>query len=169
MNDMYHKMKLDEYSRMKALEADITKDAVMSVFVSASEKGNLTAEQMYRHTDYYEAWVGGVDYITNQIRTDPTYKDGSYLFQCRNGHTSQEIYPPHLVPALWARIPRPDEGTHDNPIEYDASVGMELENGKFYTEDDVLYECFRDSGQPVYNRLADLVGIYVRVSNGGSV
>ena len=40
---------------------------------------------------------------------------------------------------------------------------MALENGKYYTQSDVLYRCTRDTGNPVYNTLAELVGIYVEV------
>ena len=42
---------------------------------------------------------------------------------------------------------------------------MELEETKYYTQNEVLYYCFRSTGQPVFNDLADLVGIYVEVSN----
>ena len=36
-----------------------------------------------------------------------------------------------------------------------------VENGKYYSQDGVTYLCTRDTGTPVYNPLADLVGIYV--------
>ena len=64
--------------------------------------------------------------------------------------------------SLFARVAKEEEGTHDNPIGYDGN--MELFNGKYYTQDEVLYLCFRDTGVPVYNALADLVGLYVEVS-----
>ena len=41
---------------------------------------------------------------------------------------------------------------------------MELENGKYYSQDGVTYLCTRDTGIPVYNPLKDLVGIYVEVA-----
>ena len=41
---------------------------------------------------------------------------------------------------------------------------MALEAGKYYIEDDVVYLCNRDTGQPVYNALSELVGLYVEVS-----
>ena len=40
---------------------------------------------------------------------------------------------------------------------------MELFNGKYYSQSGVVYHCFRDTGTPVYNNLADLVGLYVEV------
>lgn len=41
---------------------------------------------------------------------------------------------------------------------------MELEEEKYYSQDGVTYLCTRDTGIPVYNPLADLVGIYVEVA-----
>ena len=50
-------------------------------------------------------------------------------------------------------------GTLENPIPYEGN--MALENGKYYTQDDVIYLCNRDTGNPVYHALKDLVGLYV--------
>lgn len=52
-------------------------------------------------------------------------------------------------------------GTLENPIEY--SGNMALENGKYYTQDGVVYLCNRDTENPVYHALSDLVGLYVEV------
>ena len=38
---------------------------------------------------------------------------------------------------------------------------MALESGKYYIQDYVIYCCTRDTINPVYNALADLVGLYV--------
>ena len=38
---------------------------------------------------------------------------------------------------------------------------MALENGKYYVQDGVTDLCNRDTVNPVYNALADLVGQYV--------
>jgi hypothetical protein len=40
---------------------------------------------------------------------------------------------------------------------------MALEHGKYYTQDGVTYLCIRDTGNPVYNHLSDLVGLYVEI------
>lgn len=52
-------------------------------------------------------------------------------------------------------------GTLENPIEYNGN--MVLENGKYYSQDGVTYLCNRDSGNPVYHTLKDLIGLYVEV------
>ena len=41
---------------------------------------------------------------------------------------------------------------------------MELFNGKYYSQNGVVYKCNRDTQQAVYNPLADLVGIYVEIA-----
>jgi len=40
---------------------------------------------------------------------------------------------------------------------------MEIFNGKYYTQDEVLYRCMRDSGQALTHNLSELVGLYVEV------
>jgi hypothetical protein len=38
---------------------------------------------------------------------------------------------------------------------------MALEAGKYYVQDGVIYRCIRDTENPVYSPLAQLVGTYV--------
>ena len=64
--------------------------------------------------------------------------------------------------SLFAEICETHEGTLNDPIPY--SGNMALENGKYYTQDGVTYLCNRDTGNPVYNPLAELVGLYVEIA-----
>lgn len=61
--------------------------------------------------------------------------------------------------SLYSEVSMPSDGSASKPIAYNGN--MELENGKYYTQDDMVFECFRDTGVPVYNKLIDLVGLYV--------
>ncbi len=63
--------------------------------------------------------------------------------------------------ALYEEICEEHTGTADDPIPYNNN--MELFNGKYYIQKDVRYLCTRDSGQPLYNDLSALVGLYVEV------
>lgn len=65
--------------------------------------------------------------------------------------------------ALYEEINETHIGTKEDPIPYNNN--MELELGKYYSQDGVIYLCSRDSGQAVYNPLKDLIGIYVVISN----
>jgi hypothetical protein len=72
----------------------------------------------------------------------------------------------HYVPgdgteSLYVRIDELHSGTVDDPIPYNGN--MALEYGKYYSENGKVYFCNRDTVNPVYNNLADLVGLYVEV------
>lgn len=77
--------------------------------------------------------------------------------------TIQAHYPPgEGTESLYTRIDEIHDGTKYDPIPYNGN--MALEKGKYYIEDGIVYLCNRDTGIAVYNRLADLVGIYVEVA-----
>ena len=78
------------------------------------------------------------------------------------GHTSQADWSPDVAVSLFEKINETNVGTKADPIPY--SGNMVLEKGKYYIEDGIIYLCNRDTGIAIYNRLADLVGIYVEVA-----
>ena len=85
---------------------------------------------------------------------------GGKLWRCLQAHTSQTGWEPSTATAsLWEEICESHAGTKDDPIPY--SGNMALESGKYYIQDDVVYRCTRDTINPVYNSLADLIGLYV--------
>lgn len=84
------------------------------------------------------------------------------LWEVRQDHNIASHFAPSLATAsLWKEVTEEgaDVGTIDNPIPYDGN--MELEEGRYYSQDGVVYLCTRSTGVPVYNALKDLVGIYV--------
>ena len=77
--------------------------------------------------------------------------------------TIQEHYPPGTgTESLYTRIDEQHDGTKYDPIPY--SGNMALEQGKYYVQDGITYLCTRDTVNPVYNALTDLVGLYVEVT-----
>lgn len=135
------------------------KDAASATLVALTENGTVALNKAAEHPDMYEPWEAGQHYAVGKIRLY-----GDYLYQCRQEHDAQEIYPPNIIPALWERIPKPHEGEHDTPIPYDASVGMALTEGLYYAEDGSLYVCTRSSVNPVYGPLSGLVGIFTELA-----
>ena len=108
-----------------------------------------------RMTEFYPEWTSGHAYTA-------AYKVqyGGNLWRCMQSHTAQPGWEPSTATAsLWEQICESHDGTLADPIPY--SGNMALENGKYYTQEGVTYLCTRDTGSPVYNALADLVGIYV--------
>ena len=61
--------------------------------------------------------------------------------------------------SLYTRIDETHDGTLYDPIPYEGN--MALVSGKYYSQDGVTYLCSRDTVNPVYNPLCELVGIYV--------
>ena len=106
----------------------------------------------------YPEWAAGVDYSTG-------YKVQylGKLYKVVQAHTSQETWTPDITASLYTRIDEVHDGTQYDPIPYNGN--MTLYNGKYYSQDGVTYLCNRDTGNPVYNKLSELVGIYVEVIN----
>ena len=74
-----------------------------------------------------------------------------------------ENQPPSIdTAALYEEVNETNAGTPEDPIPYDNN--MELFEGKYYTQEGVVYLCTRSTGQAVYNPLAALVGIYVELA-----
>ncbi len=118
-----------------------------------------------RMKDYYPPWESGKAYtIANGCPVGYKVTRNGRLWKLRQEHTSQDNWAPGETgtESLWKEICESHDGTQYDPIPYNGN--MELENGKYYTQSDVLYKCTRDTGNPVYNSLAELVGIYVEVA-----
>lgn len=81
------------------------------------------------------------------------------VWKLRSEHTSQTGWEPENAPAQWEQINETHAGTQADPIPYDGN--MALTAGLYYVQNGVVYLCTRDTGNPVYNDLADLVGLYV--------
>ena len=64
--------------------------------------------------------------------------------------------------SLFSKVDETHKGTIDDPIPYEKN--MEIYNGMYYSQYDVVYLCIRDSGQPLYHDLSALVGNYVEVA-----
>lgn len=111
----------------------------------------------YRMKEFYPAYEVGKTYAAGD-----KFIHGGELYRVLQAHTSQENWAPGVgTESLYVRIDEQHDGTKYDPIPY--SGNMALENGKYYSQSGVTYLCNRDTGNPVYNALADLVGIYVEV------
>ena len=107
-----------------------------------------------RMKEFYPEWAADVDYSTGY-----KVQHGGKLC-CRQAHTSQEGWEPENVPALWEELCETHDGSLYDPIPYDGN--MALVSGKYYSQDGVTYLCNRDTVNPVYNPLRELVGLYVK-------
>ena len=82
------------------------------------------------------------------------------LWRAIQAHTAIVTWEPVNAVSLREQINETHDGTIDDAIPYNGN--MALVNGKYYTQNDVIYLCTRDTGNPVYHPLAELVGLYVK-------
>ena len=64
--------------------------------------------------------------------------------------------------SLFSKVDESHAGTYEDPIPYE--VNMEIYQGTYYSQYDVVYLCIRSSGQPLQHDLSALVGNYVEVA-----
>ena len=131
-------------------------EAEVSRLLIAQQINTLTVDDntALRMKDFYPEWTGGTAYETGF-----KVSRGGRLWRVIQSHTSQIGWEPENAPSLWEQINESHEGTVDDPIPYEGN--MTLINGKYYIQDSVVYQCTRDTGNPVYNTLSDLIGLYV--------
>lgn len=111
-----------------------------------------------RMTAFYPEWSTGQAYTVGY----KVQRNGN-LWRCIQAHTSQDSWVPSTDTAsLWERIDETHDGTQYDPIPYEGN--MALTAGLYYIQGGVTYLCTRDTVNPVYNALADLVGLYVEVT-----
>ncbi len=163
-----HTFEIDQTARMKKMLDLIEQEK------KEFANRNLTAEQMLEVKSLAPVWgkdivqgdlvVKGTKFLyTPEGETEPR------LYSVLQDHTVMNHYHPSIdTAALYVEV-TPDFveigdetvelGTLENPIEYNGN--MILENGKYYIQDSVVYLCNRDTINPVYHNLSDLIGLYV--------
>lgn len=107
--------------------------------------------------ELYDEWSG------NSIEYSKDYKirRNGKVYKVIMAHTSQEDWSPEVATSLFTIIDEVHSGTLEDPIPY--SINMEIFNGKYYSQDGVIYLCTRNSSIALHNNLKDLVGIYVEI------
>ncbi len=121
----------------------------------------LTDTESLKVKDLYPEWESKMG---QQVNAGEKYWYDGRLWKVLQQHTVQETWKPgEGTESLYTEVTESHAGTKEDPIPY--GNNMELEEGKYYSQDGVTYLCTRDTGIPVYNPLADLVGIYVEVAS----
>lgn len=152
-----------QYNEMAAKEAaeakhrPISENEVMTMLITA-QINTLSVDDAtaVRMVAFYPEWAKDTTYTVGY-----KVKYLGKLYKVVQAHTSQETWTPDITASLYTRIDEVHDGSKYDPIPYEGN--MTLYNGKYYIEDNVTYLCNRDTGNPVYNKLSELVGIYVEV------
>lgn len=130
----------------------------------------LSAEQMLTHKAFAPKWGEDEGFREGDtvVKGDKFTYEGKLYAVLQNHTILPHYYPSVNTASLYVEV-TPDYteegeemGTLENPIPYEGN--MVLENGKYYTQNGVVYLCTRDSINPLYHALADLVGLYVEIS-----
>ena len=98
--------------------------------------------------------------IGKQLNVGEYIQHEGKLYRVLQAHTAQNTWAPgNGTESIFVVIDKEHPGTLEDPIPYEGN--MELFNGKYYIQNEVVYLCTRDSGAPLYHDLSSLVGIYV--------
>ena len=131
-------------------------ESELSRMLIAQQINTLTVDDntALRMVEFYPEWTENTEYTIGY----KVQRNGK-LWRALQAHTSQVGWEPENAASLWTEICESHAGTLEDPIPY--SGNMALESGKYYMQDGKVYRCTRDTGNPVYNALSELVGLYV--------
>ena len=143
--------KFEAYERTRPLTESEVSRMIITKQINGLTVDDSTALRM---REFYPDWAAGQDYPVGF-----KVQRGGALYKVLQAHTSQTGWEPENAASLWTEICESHAGTLEDPIPY--SGNMALESGKYYSQDGKVYRCTRDTGNPVYNALSELVGLYV--------
>ena len=143
--------KFEAYERTRPLTAEEVTAMLIRQQINTLTVDDNTALRML---EFYPEWASDTDYTVGY----KVQRNGK-LWRCLQAHTSQIGWEPENAASLWTEICESHAGTLEDPIPY--SGNMALESGKYYMQDVKIYRCTRDTVNPVYNALSELVGLYV--------
>lgn len=165
--DEYFEIDESEANKIIGIEIPNKEDTIASLDMISNigyaiVKLNLSDEEALAYTEYYPNWE---DYINKSLPVNFKIQYNGKLYKTLQSVkvVLENQYPSINTAALYEEINETHSGTKEDPIPYNNN--MQLELGKYYSQNGVVYMCHRDTGQAVYNDLKDLVGIYVTVVN----
>lgn len=155
--EMNQRKKQDAQQAQQEKNRPLTENEVLSLLIP-QQINTLTVDDntALRMMTFYPEWAEGTAYEAGF----KVQRNGK-LWRVVQAHTSLAGWEPEHVAALWEQINETHNGTMDDPIPYEGN--MALVEGKCYVQDYVIYRCTRDTINPVYNPLSELVGMYVEL------
>ncbi len=148
--------KFEAYERNRPLTAEEVNAMLIRQQINSLAVDDNTALRM---REFYPEWEEMIGQTVEKAGFRFTHGGDLYKTIPAN-HTFQANWVPGVgTESLYTRIDESHAGTLTDPIPY--SGNMALKAGKHYSQDGAVYLCTRDTVNPVYNALADLVGLYV--------
>lgn len=150
--------KAENLDRIREKSRPLSEGEVISMLLSQSIQSiEVDDNTAHRMKSYYPEWEPGKAYAVGNKLT----RNGK-LYKVIQSHTAQAGWEPESVPAMFTEICETHEGTMEDPIPY--SGNMALEKDKYYIQNNEIYICTRDTVNPVYHALSELVGLYVEIA-----
>lgn len=127
--------------------------------VAAIKAMRETAEDQTaaRAVELYPSWAVGLT-----VAVGDRLQHGGKLYKVIQAHTTQADWTPDVAVSLFEVIDVEHSGTAEDPIPW--AVNMQCYNGKYYTFDNVLYLCIRDSGIALAYTPDQLLGNYFELA-----
>ena len=168
INGQYIDMTAEEIAAMEAEAAryeaaertrPLTAEEVTAMLIR-QQINTLTVDDntALRMKDFYPAFES---VIGQTVKQGFKFTHGGKLWRTEQPEmTIQEHYAPGMgTESLYSEVCETHAGTLEDPIPYNGN--MALESGKYYMQNSKIYRCTRDTVNPVYNALSELVGLYV--------
>lgn len=135
-----------------------TRSLIEKAAQSLSDSDGLKAKALYPR------WEKLVQLGSVTAPAGYRFSYGGDIYKCVNANPTFQAdwVPGNGTAALYVRVDEAHAGTLEDPIPYDGN--MELKAGLYYIQSGVTYLCNRNTGQPVYNSLAELAGLYVETA-----
>lgn len=136
-------------------------ESEVSRMLIAQQINTLTVDDntALRMVEFYPEWADLIGKTVDKAEYKFQYNGKLYKTIPAN-HTFQADWIPGVgTESIYTRIDEEHDGSLADPIPYDGN--MALTAGLYYIQNGVTYLCNRDTINPVYNALVDLVGVYV--------
>ena len=170
-NGIYRELTPEEIAAMQDATAraeaeerhrPMTESEVNAIFIRQQINTlSVDDDTAFRMKSFYPSFA---QIIGQTVKQGFKFTDGDKLYKTIQPElTIAEHYPPGTgTESLYTEICETHDGSKYDPIPY--SGNMALENGKYYIQDGVTYLCKRDTGNAVYDKLSDLVDLYVETA-----
>lgn len=103
--------------------------------------------------------------IGRELQVGEYVQHGERLYRVLQTHIAQINWEPGVgTESLFVVIDKVHAGTKEDAIPWNAN--MECEEGKYYSEDGVIYLCVRASGIALQCKIVDVLGDYFQLAEG---
>lgn len=171
INGEYLDLTTEELAAMEAAQAayeaaersrPLTLDEVSRMIIT-QQINSLAVDDntALRMAEFYPEWKDLIGTTVDKAGFKFTHKGRLYKTIPEQHSFQADWVPGAGTESLYTKIDETHEGTLTDPIPYGGN--MALESGKYYSQNGAVYLCTRDTVNPVYNALADLVGMYVEI------